>query len=271
MQPMLTSQALAKSIASNALKMVSAASTSHIGGALSVKDILAVLYARVMKYHAQDPQWEERDRLLFSKGHSCSALYAALSAVGFFPAHALSTFAKDGSVLTAHTNHEVPGVELSTGSLGHALPVACGLATAAKQKRAEWRVFTILSDGELDEGSNWEAILFAAHHQLDNLTAIVDFNKIQSFGSTAQVLNLEPLAQKFQSFGWESIELDGHDHQALEQALSAAAKRSSKPHVLIAHTVKGKGVSFMQDELAWHYKSPTAEQLAAALREIAEG
>jgi transketolase len=173
------------------------------------------------------------------------------------------TYGQDGSPLTGHVSHHVPGVELSTGSLGHGLPVGCGLALAAKRDRAEFKTYVILSDGELDEGANWEAILFAGHHKLYSLTALVDFNKIQSFGSVKEVLDLDPLADKWRSFGWNVIEIDGHNHLDIETALQA--EHDGKPKVIIAHTIKGKGVAYMEGLLAWHYKSPDEKQLSDAL------
>lgn len=238
---------------------------SHIGGALSVVDILSVLYSSVLSYNSSDIADENRDRLFYSKGHACTALYAVLHQVGYFSEDYLQTFTKDGSFLTSHVNSKVPGVELSTGSLGHALSVACGVALAGRKKNKNWRVFAILSDGELDEGSNWEAFLFAPHHKLNNLTVIVDYNKVQSFGNTNEVLQLEPLAEKFESFGWDTVEVNGHDHDELYNALSQSDTSSGKPRMIIAHTIKGKAVPFMEGELAWHYKSPTEEQWKQAL------
>jgi transketolase len=238
---------------------------SHIGGALSVTDLLAVLYTRILKYDVNDPLNKERDRLFYSKGHACLALYAVLNQMGFYSTDELETFTDNNSYFTSHVNHKVSGIELSTGSLGHALSVSCGVALAGKRKNSAWKVYTILSDGELDEGSNWEALLFAPHHQLTNLTVIVDYNKIQSFGSVEKVLNLEPLKDKLIAFGWNTLEVDGHNHEALLNVLSKQNQSGTKPTAIIAHTTKGKGVPFMENELAWHYKSPNHEQLKAAL------
>jgi transketolase len=241
---------------------------SHIGGCLSIADVLAVLYGRILRVDPNNPEWAGRDRLIFSKGHSTAALYAVLAEKGFFPLSWLDHYCQDGSSLIAHVSHHVPGVEVSTGSLGHGLPIGCGMALAARRDGAESRTFVILSDGELDEGSNWEAILFAAHHQLDQLSAIVDYNKIQSFGTVKEVMNLDPFAEKWRSFGWGVREVDGHDLAALEDSFRRLPLEPDKPSVLIAHTVKGKGVSFMERQLVWHYKSPSDEQLAQALREL---
>ena len=262
-------QLLARTIRGHALRMIAKAKASHVGSCLSMADLLAVLYGSVLRVDPKNPEWSERDRLLVSKGHGAAILYAVLAERGFLPIHDLMTYGDDGSPLTGHVSHHVPGVELSTGSLGHGLPVACGLALGAQRGGVNWRTYVILSDGELDEGSNWEAILFAGHHRLDRLTALVDFNKIQSFGSVREVLDLEPLAAKWRSFGWSALEIDGHDHAALKAALATEHKGS--PLVIIAHTTKGKGVGFMEADLAWHYKAPNPKQLADALAELGCG
>ena len=264
---MTTTQDLARRIRLQCLRMCHQKRASHLGGAFSVADTLAVLYGGVLTKNPAAPSDPQRDRLFYSKGHACTALYAALGEAGYYPLAALDSFTDNGSVFTSHVNHKVPGVELSTGSLGHALPVAAGVALAGKRKGAAWHTYAIVSDGELDEGSNWEAILFAPHHRLDNLTLVVDYNKIQSFGTTAEVLNLDPLPAKFEAFGWETLEIDGHDHAALAAALDKGG-RTGRPRVVIAHTVKGKGVSFMENQLAWHYKSPDATQYEAARAEL---
>lgn len=266
---MTSTQALAQRIRLQCLHMCHSKKASHLGGAFSVADILAVLYGSILVKDPAQPKAPQRDRLFYSKGHACTALYAVLADSGYFPASDLDTFTDNGSYLTSHVNHKIAGVELSTGSLGHALSVAAGVALAGKRRRQAWHTYAIVSDGELDEGSNWEAILFAPHHGLDQLTLVVDYNKIQSFGSTAEVLNLDPLADKFTAFGWEAVEVDGHDHAQLQAAL-APHGRSGKPRAVIAHTVKGKGVSFMEHQLAWHYKSPDAAQYDAARAELAQ-
>ncbi len=262
------STALAGQIRIEAVRMVARANASHIGGALSMADIIAVLYADVLRVRVEEPEWPGRDRFLLSKGHSCTALYAALALRGFFPVDELQTYAQDGSRLMAHISHKIPGVEFSTGSLGHGLPFGCGKALAAKRSGAAWRTMVMLSDGELDEGSNWEAILFAPQHRLDNLIAIVDYNKIQSLGSVAEVMELDPLADKFRAFRWSVREVDGHDHAAIREALSSVPWEVGKPSVLIAHTIKGKGVDFMENSLQWHYSSPRGEQLTSALLQL---
>ncbi len=264
----MTSILLAKKIRRLSLDMVHRTNASHIGGAFSVADILAVLYSDILKYDPRDPKWSKRDRLLYSKGHSCTSLYAVLMECGFYTSEVLDTFSQNGSSFTTHVNHNVPGVELSTGSLGHALSVGCGISFAGKLKRSDFHTYVILSDGELDEGSNWEAILFAGHHKLNNLTVIVDYNKIQSLGSVNEVMNLEPLGDKFSSFGWDCQEIDGHHHPSIFEALKKDRKDDSKPFVMLAHTVKGKGVDFMENQLLWHYRTPNAEQYALAVKQL---
>jgi transketolase len=259
---------LASRIRTLALKMVHDAKASHIGGALSMADLLAVLYTSILRIKPQQPFWEDRDRFLLSKGHACTSLYSTLALKGFFDVKALSSYCAEDSFFLAHASHKVPGVELSTGSLGHALSVSCGLALAARRKNKEWKIYTLLSDGELDEGSNWEAILFAPHHRLDNMTIIIDYNKIQSLGEIKEVMGLEPLADKFKAFGWSVFEIDGHNHNEIYKALSASSIEKGRPKAIIAHTIKGKGVDFMENKLLWHYKSPDAEQLEMAIKSI---
>lgn len=264
-----TTQELGRAIRAHALRIVYKTKASHIGSCLSVADILAVLYAQVLRIDPGCPCAPERDRFILSKGHAAAILYAVLAERGFFPVEQLETCYQKGSKLGGHaTSHGVPGIEVSTGSLGHGLPVGCGMALAGKREGKSYRVFVLLSDGELDEGSNWEAILFAPQHRLDNLVAIVDFNKIQSFGTVADVLDLNPLADKWRAFRWAIREVDGHDHRQIKSALDAVPFERGRPSVIIAHTVKGKGVSFMENQLAWHYKSPDAEQLARAMAEL---
>lgn len=232
-------------------------------------DLLAVLYPEILRVRPEDPQWSERDRFILSKGHSTAALYATLAESGFLPVQELESYGQDNSRLLTHVSHKVPGVEFSTGSLGHGLPFGCGKALAAKRAGKSWRTFVMLSDGELDEGSNWEAILFAGHHQLNNLVAIVDYNKIQSLGDVKNVLDLHPLAEKFRAFRWNVREIDGHDFSQIRTAFSDAAAKKDLPTVIVAHTVKGKGVDFMEHQLKYHYSAPrTEEQLAEVLRQL---
>lgn len=261
---------LAKRIRRQCLLMTNRANASHIGSCLSMADILAVLYGKIMRFDPARPDWAERDRFILSKGHGCAALYAVLAESGFFPAAWLETYYQNGAHLAGHATHKgVPGVEVSTGSLGHGLSLGAGMALAAKRDGRPHRVFCIVSDGECDEGSTWEAALFAPHHRLGNLTVIVDYNKIQSLGRVAEVLDLEPLAAKWSAFGWATSELDGHDLDALETALER--NDPERPQCIVAHTVKGKGVSFMEDKLQWHYSAPKGEELAKALAEVEAG
>ena len=261
----------AKHLRQETLKMVHRAKASHIGGALSMADILAALYGPEgrLRVDPKHPEWTDRDRFILSKGHACTSLYAALALSGFFPIEQLKRYAQDGSPFMSHASHKIPGIELSTGSLGHGLPVGCGLAYGARLVGASWRTVVLLSDGEMDEGSNWEAILFAAHHCLGRLWVIIDANRIQSLGFVEDVMRLEPLNEKFLSFGWNVHTCDGHDETSLRKTLNLdASLESGKPTVIIARTVKGKGISFMEDQIAWHYKSPSDIQLAQGLVEL---
>jgi transketolase len=259
---------LARRIRRRALEMVTRARASHIGSALSITDIIAVLYGRILRIDPAAPMHPDRDRFILSKGHACVAVYAALAETAFIDSSLLAGYGAEGSALMAHISHKVPGVEFSTGALGHGLPFGTGKALAAKRLGKDWRTFVLTSDGEWGEGSNWEAALFAAHHRLDNLLCIIDYNKLQSLTTVDETLRLEPLHSKFEAFGWAVQEVDGHDHAALASALAAASWPAGKPAMLIAHTTKGKGVSFMENKVEWHYRSPSAELLAEALAEI---
>lgn len=253
----------------DAVRMVHRAKSAHIGGSLSMADILAALYGRVLRIDPKCSDWPGRDRFILSKGHACAALYAALATRGFFPRTWLETFYQNGGKLAGHSTHTgVPGIEASSGSLGHGLSLACGMALAAKRDRNVHRVFVLLSDGECDEGSTWEAALFAPHHRLDNLVVIVDYNKIQSLGHVREVLDLEPFAAKWSAFGWAVREIDGHDMRQIVDALEAIPLQPGKPACILAHTVKGKGVSFMEDQLLWHYRNPSAEEVEKAVLEL---
>lgn len=262
---------LAKRMRKHILNMIHRTNSSHIGSCYSMVDILAVLYSDILMINPDNPNNPLRDRFILSKGHAGAALYAVLAERGFFPVADLDRYNHDGTCLSGHIMHKVPGVEVSTGSLGHGLSIGCGMAYAAKIDKLAYRVFVLLSDGECDEGSNWEAILFAPHHKLDNLIAIVDYNKIQSFGTVKEVLDLEPFADKWRAFGWHVVEVNGHHQDQLETAFKFQAHfLAGKPTVFIAHTVKGKGISFMEDKLLWHYKSPNAEEFQNALVELEE-
>lgn len=259
---------LARNLRAHALQMVHNAKASHIGSALSICDITAVLYGRIMKFDPKRPAWPDRDRFILSKGHACVAVYAALAETGIISKDDLRSYGQDHSILMNHISHKVAGVEFSTGSLGHGLPFGTGKALAAKRSKQDWLTYVLLSDGELGEGSNWEAMMFAAHHKLDNLVAIIDYNKLQSLTTVDETLRVEPLADKARAFGWSVREVDGHDHAELQDVMSKSPWEAGKPSFLIAHTIKGKGVTFMEDSVAWHYKSPSSEQLATALEEI---
>jgi transketolase len=259
---------LARRIRLHVLDMTSTGGSSHIGAAFSIADILAALYGKVLKVFPTEPNRKDRDRFILSKGHAGAAVYAALAETGFFPLSWLSTHYRNGSLLSGHVSHKgVPGVEFSTGSLGHGLPVAVGIALAAKQKQQSHRVYVLLGDGECDEGSNWEAALFASHHKLTNLTVLIDYNKLQSLASVADTLALEPFASKWASFGWEVQEIDGHN---LTQLITVLPQTSGglQPRCIICHTVKGKGVSFMENSVLWHYRTAKGDEYDAALREL---
>lgn len=266
----VSSTALARRMRIDVLNMVHRARASHVGSCFSITDILAVLYGQVMRVRPQEPTWSGRDRFILSKGHAAAAVYAALANIDVIPRVDLETYGMDGSRYMTHVSHNIVGVEFSSGSLGHGLPFGVGKALAAKRRGQTWRVFVLLSDGEMDEGSNWEALMFASHHSLDNLVAIIDYNKLQSLTTIAQTLGLEPLVDKLTAFGWTVREVDGHDHGALCEQLAAVPWQPGKPSLLLAHTVKGKGVSFMENKVEWHYRSPDDKLLAAALAELGD-
>ena len=260
---------LARRIRRHAVEMTQLGKSSHVGSVLSMADIIAVLYGGVMHFDAANPRWDARDRFILSKGHAGAGVYAALAESGFFAVERLRSHCQDGSVFSGHVSHkEVPGVEFSTGSLGHGLPVACGMAKAALIDGKAHRVFCVLSDGECDEGSNWEAILFAAHHRLSNLTVAVDYNKIQSLASVEATMGLEPFADKWRNFGWDVAEVDGHDHAHLAAAFTPRAETESRPRCVLAHTTKGKGVSFMENSVLWHYRTPQGDEYERACAEL---
>ena len=243
--------------------MTNRAKSSHIGSCLSIADILAVLYGEVLNVRPNEPDWEDRDRFILSKDHACAVVYAVLAECGFFPVEQLETFYQNGSLLSGHISHHVAGVEASTGSLGHGLSIGCGMALAEKS-----RVFVLLSDGECDEGSTWEAVMFARQHKLDNLVAIVDYNKLQAMGETKNIIDLNPLVDKWYSFGWAVREIDGNNIEHLKHILKYIPYETGKPNCIIAHTVKGRGVSQMENKTEWHYKYPDDEELKRALEEL---
>jgi len=260
---------LAQRIRADSLRMIHCAKSSHAGSALSMIDLLVVLYNKVLRVSPEWPDWPERDRFLLSKGHACAGLYAVLAARGFFPSTWLDNFYKDDSRMAGHvTSGSIPGVEISSGALGHGLAIGCGMALTAKRDQSNYRVFVLLSDGECDEGSTWEAALFAPHHRLSNLVVIIDYNKIQSLGPVNEVLDLEPLAAKWEAFGWSVREIDGHNFHEIEDALENVPRAEGKPTCIIAHTVKGKGVTFMENKVLWHYRSPNEDELRSALAQL---
>lgn len=262
------SQQIAQAIRRKAVDMTNASGASHIGSCLSIADILAVLYGKILNVSPSQPDAPGRDRFILSKGHAAAALYAALSEVGFLSDNEVLTHCADGSRLMGHASHHLPGIEFSTGSLGHGLPVGGGMALADKIDGRGRKTVVLLSDGECDEGSNWEAIMFAGHHKLGNLTAIIDYNKIQSLKSTHETLNLEPFADKWAAFGWDVHEVDGHDHAALKAVFEMPTSFDGKPRVVICHTTKGKGVSFMENSVLWHYRAPKGDEYDAAIDEL---
>ena len=270
-QPMIQQlQRQAAAIRKSIVQMVTPVRASHVGGALSCVDILAALYFSVLRIDPKKPYALSRDRFVFSKGHGGTALYATLAHRGFFPLPRLKRYCRDGSPLLGHATRskDVPGLEVTAGSLGHGFPMANGMAYAAKLDTQAYRVFVLLSDGECDEGTTWESALFAGHHRLDNLTVVIDYNKIQSYGRVEEVLGLEPFAAKWRSFGCSVKEVNGHDFSELLKVFGRLPMKIGKPSVVICHTVKGKGVSFMENKLEWHYRSPTEEQYAQAMKEL---
>lgn len=262
-------QELGKEIRRISVQLAHDTNTSHTGGALSMADILSVLYSGVINVNPSDAGNPERDRFILSKGHCCASLYAVLALKGFFPLEDLMKgYGRDGSQFFTHVSHKLNGIELSTGSLGHGLPVATGIAFGAKRQTKNFNVYCLVGDGELNEGSNWEAIMFAAHNVIDNLCLIVDKNKIQALGDTKDVLCMDPLGDKFKAFQWNVIEIDGHDYSAIIKAFDDFKAYRGKPTVIIANTIKGKGVSYMENVLKWHYSAPNDELLNQALEEL---
>lgn len=251
------------------LQAVFEAGAGHIGGEMSVIDILTALYFHILNVEPAAPLDPDRDRLVLSKGHTACALYVTLAERGFMPKEEISTFLKSHSRLNGHPNRtKVSGVETNTGPLGHGLPVGVGMAMAARLSSASWRTFVVTGDGELQEGSNWEAIMAAAQFKLDNLTLVVDHNRLQQGARVADTNNLAPLAVKLESFDWAVEEIDGHDMEQICKALSPGAVTAGKPKCVIAHTNKGHGISFMSDDVAWHHKVPSAEQYEQAMAEL---
>jgi transketolase len=253
------------------LETLNLAGSGHPGGSLSAVEIFTALYFYKINHKPDDPHWEDRDRVIVSKGHVTPVVYVTLANAGYFPKEELKTFRKFKSRLQGHVVTKVPGVEFNTGSLGHGLSFANGVALAAKMRAKTFNVYCIMGDGELQEGSVWEAAMTSSHYHLDNVCAIVDYNKVQENGPTNEIKNLEPLGKRWASFGWHVIEVDGHDLTKLMIALDEVDNVQGKPTVIIAHTIKGKGVSFMENKAAWHGKAPNKEQLEAALAELTGG
>lgn len=250
---------------------VASAGSGHPGGSLSIADILTYLYFVEMKIDPRNPKDPDRDRLVMSKGHCTPGLYAALAHRGFFPIEDLESFRQVDSYLEGHPNmNKVPGVDMSTGSLGQGIAAAVGMALAGKLDKKDYRVYAILGDGELDEGQVWEAAMAAAHYKLDNLTAIVDYNRLQIDGDITKVMNPEPIADKFAAFGWNVISINAHDFDEIEKAVNQAKEYKGKPTAIVAHSVKGKGVSYMEDQAQWHGSAPKKEQAEQALAELDE-
>ncbi|MBO1510713.1 transketolase [Metabacillus bambusae] len=252
------------------LTMIYEAKTGHTGGSLSNTDILTVLYYKIMNIDPNNPNWDERDRYVQSKGHSVESYWAILADKGFFPKEELKTFSQFGTRLIGHPNNKVPGVEMNTGALGHGLPIAVGMALAAKLDGKSYKVYTLMGDGEQAEGSVWEGAMAASQYKLDNLVAIIDRNKLQITGSTEDVMGLEPLGDKWRSFGWEVVEVDGNDVEQLVEVFSNTPKVVGKPTMIVANTVKGKGISFAENVGAWHHRVPTKEEYDLAMEELSQ-
>ncbi len=260
---------MSKRLRRHVINMIATASSGHPGGSLSAADIVTALYFKILKHDPHNPQWEERDRFILSKGHAAPILYAALAECGYFPIEELATFRKLGSRLQGHTDRTfTPGVEMSAGSLGMGLSCAIGFALCARLDSRKYKTYVLLGDGECDEGQVWEAALSASQFKLDNLVAIVDYNQIQLSGRTQDIMCLDPFAKKWQAFGWHTVEIDGHDFDQIISALQEVKAIKGKPSVIIARTIKGKGVSFMENNVAFHGKPPSPEETDKALKEL---
>jgi len=267
----LSLEARARAIRRAVITMVHGAGSGHPGGSLSAADILAALYFHQLRIDPAQPHWEERDRFILSKGHAAPALYAALAMRGFFPESELITLRRLDSRLQGHPDrNKTPGVEMTAGALGHGLPIGAGLALAARLNGATYRTYVLLGDGEIQAGVVWEGAMAAAKYHLDNLTAILDFNGVQLDGMVADIMPLEPVAEKWRSFGWHVLEIDGHNMRQILDALDHAARIHAMPTIIVARTVKGKGVSFMENRSAWHGRAPTQEQYQQAMAELAD-
>ena len=261
------SEKLAKSIRMNTLIMCHEAKAAHVASSLSIIDIISVLYEDILKLNLASLKKKNRNHFILSKGHASAALYSLLALKKFFPKKLLKKFGKKNSILMHHVNHKVPGIELSTGSLGHGLSFGSGIAMYYKKNKINKKVYVLLSDGELNEGSNWESFLFCGHHKLSNLCAIIDYNKLQSIDFVKNILKIEPLKKKFMSFGCNVIEIDGHNHSQLGKIIKI---KSKKPTIIIANTIKGKGIKFMENKILWHYKSLDLKHFNLAMEQINE-
>lgn len=262
-------KAKANQIRMDLLKMIHRANTGHTGGSLSNTDILTALYYRIMKLDPSRPKWEERDRFIASKGHSVESLWCILADLGFFPKEELETFSQFGTRLIGHPNNKVPGIEMNTGALGHGLAIGVGMALAAKRDGKSYRVFCQMGDGEQAEGSVWEAAMAGAHYKLQNLVGIIDRNRLQISGFTEEVMGLEPLEEKWTAFGWHVVSIDGNRMEDLVSVFEAVPSVQGKPTLIMANTVKGKGVSFAENVAHWHHHVPNDEELEQAMRELA--
>lgn len=258
----------AKQIRRLIVQMLAKAGSGHPGGSLSATDLITALYFSVLKHDSKDPSWPERDRFHLSKGHCCPLLYAVLTESGYFPKEHLWTLRQLGSILQGHPDRRTPGIEVASGSLGQGLSVALGMSLAAKIDRKDYRVYCLMGDGETQEGNVWEAAMAGAHYKRDNLCAILDYNRFQIDGKICEVMELEPIAAKWQAFGWHTIEINGHNMKEILSAYEEARSVKGKPSIIIAHTVKGKGVSFMENVCDFHGRAPTAEEAKIALKEL---
>ena len=258
----------AKQIRRLIIRMLASAGSGHPGGSLSATDLITCLYFKVMRHNPKDPGWPDRDRFHLSKGHCCPALYAALSEAGYFPLEKLLTLRKLGSMLQGHPDRRTPGIEVASGSLGQGLSVALGMSLAGRADNRNYRVYCLMGDGETQEGNIWEAAMACAHYNCDNLCALLDYNGFQIDGCTKEIMNLEPVADKWRSFGWQALEIDGHNIKEILKALEEAGNIKGKPTIIIARTIKGKGVSFMENALDFHGRAPTKEEAQIALKEL---
>ena len=269
MESMARLREICKDVRADIVRMTAAAGSGHPGGSLSAVEAMTVLYFNVMNHRPAEPEWPDRDRFFLSKGHACPVLYSVMARSGYFPVEELLTLRKCGTRLQGHPSCKtLPGIEVSSGSLGQGLSIANGFALSAKINRKDYRAYCLRGDGELQEGQIWEAIMTAAHYKLDNVCAIVDYNGLQIDGDVEKVMGLAPLQQKWESFNWNVIEADGHDLTALQAAYESAARTKGKPSVIIMKTIKGKGISFMENVAGWHGKAPNSEELRQALAEI---